>query len=138
MDWEAEFDDAGVHPEIDVGCVDGYAQETGDQDAEEDEADLAQVHVVVDWVDEGEDFEEGVVNAVDDCGVDLDEEDGRVFDCDLEGLDEGVEGDGGEVHVLLVEFGLGFEMAGVVDFAESLGSSEEDGCAACFGKDEEH
>lgn len=94
--------------------------------------------MVVDWVDEGEDFEEGVVDAVNDCGVDLDEEHGWVFDCDFEGLDEGVDGDGGDVHVALVELGLRHEAVCGVDFAEAGGASEENRCAACFGEEEEH
>ena len=47
-------DEVVVH----VQAVDGYAGAAGDQDAEEDDADFAEVEAVVDRVDEGEDLEE--------------------------------------------------------------------------------
>lgn len=48
----------GVLDEVEVGDVAGDAEEAGDEDAEKDEADLAEVHAVVDGVDEGEDLED--------------------------------------------------------------------------------
>lgn len=58
LDGPAEFLDAGVHPVVEVGGVDCDADDAGDEDAEEDEADLAEVHAVEDGVDEGEDLED--------------------------------------------------------------------------------
>ena len=82
----------------------GYdAQEAGDENAGEDDADGAEGEVVVAGVDEGEDFEEGVVDAVDEGGVHVYESDGGVFDCDFEGFDERVEGDGSGFEALLVD-----------------------------------
>jgi hypothetical protein len=42
----------------------GNADETGDADGQEAEANLAEVEMVDGWVDKREDFEEGVVDAV--------------------------------------------------------------------------
>lgn len=50
--------DAGVHVEVEVGDVEAYANHTRDENAEEDETDLTKVHVVVDWVDTGENLED--------------------------------------------------------------------------------
>lgn len=60
LDGPAEFLDARVHPVVEVGGVDCDADDAGDEDAEEDEADLAEVHAVEDGVDEGEDLEDCV------------------------------------------------------------------------------
>lgn len=123
---------------VEVADVDADADEAGDEDAEEDEADLAEVEAVVDRVDEGEDLEEGVVDAVDDGGVDLDEHDGRVLEGDLEGLDEGVDEDVGDLHVALVDLALGHETLVAGELAEAAGALEEDGVAAGLGEEEEH
>ena len=64
--------------------------------------------MVVARVDEGEDFEEGVVDAVDEGGVHVYEGDGGVFDCDLEGFDERVDGYGGGFEAFLIDFRLRF------------------------------
>lgn len=58
LDGEAEAGDAWVNKEVEVGSVGDDADEAGDEDAEEDEADFAEGHVVVDGVDEGEDLED--------------------------------------------------------------------------------
>lgn len=138
LDWESEAHDARVHPEVQVGEVDCDTEDARDQDTQEDQADLAEIHVVIDRVDEGEYLEEGVVDAVDDGGVDLDEEHGGVLDGDFQGLDQGVDGYGGDFHVALVDLGLGHEAVVVVDLAEALGAAEEDGCAAGLREEEEH
>jgi hypothetical protein len=54
LDGPASLGDARVHVEVEVAEVDAHADDTGDENAEEDEADLAEVHAVVDGVDTGE------------------------------------------------------------------------------------
>lgn len=58
LDRPAALGDARVHVVVEVGDVDGYSNDTGDEDAEEDEADLAEVHAVVDGVNTGEDLKD--------------------------------------------------------------------------------
>lgn len=127
LDGQAEAADARVDVQVEVGAVDGGAEEAGDEDAEEDEPRLAEVHVVVDGVDEGEGLEEGVVDAVDDGGVDLDEEHGRVLEGDLDGLDEGVEQGGAGPEAALVQLRLRHEARAAGAAPEPTGPAEEDG-----------
>lgn len=54
LDGPAVFLDTGVLIEVEVGGVDCDTNDAGDEDTEEDEADLAEVHAVEDGVDEGE------------------------------------------------------------------------------------
>lgn len=138
LDGEAELADARVHVEVEVAAVDGDAEDAGDEDAEEDEADLAEVHVVVDGVDEREDLEEGVVDAVDDGGVDLDEENGGVFECDFDGFDERVEEDVRDFHVALVDFGLGHEARVSGEGPETSGPAEENVGPTCLREGHKH
>lgn len=58
LDGPAVLFDAGVHPEVEVGGVDCDTDDAGDEDTEEDKADLAEVHAVEDGVDEREDLED--------------------------------------------------------------------------------
>ena len=109
LDGESLAADARVHVEVQVRDVDDDADQARDQDTQEKEAELAVVHAVVDWVDKREDLEEGVVDAVDDGGINLHEEDGRILDCDFERLDQGVDEHGAPVQVALVDFGLRHE-----------------------------
>ena len=121
-----------------VGGVDSDADEAGDEDAGEDDANDAEGEAVHGWVDEGEDFEEGVVDAVDDGCVEVHEGDGWVFDCDFDGFDERVEDYGGGFQALLVYFRLGLQAGVVCEGAEAGGAAEEDvGCGG-FGDEEEH
>ena len=109
---EAAGQDVGHEVEVQVEHVDGDADEAGNEDAGEEDADGAEGEVVVDGVDEGEDFEEGVVDAVDEGGVEIHKGDGRVFDGDFEGFDDGGYEYFGRLDVLLVDFRLRAE-AGV-------------------------
>lgn len=124
--------------EVEVGDVGGDAEDAGDEDAEEDDARLADAEAVHGAVDEGEDFEEGVVDCVDDGGVDVDKGDGRVFDGDFEGFDQGVQGDGGGSEVPLGDFRMGHETVGVGQGAEPGGAAEEDVGGGGFGEEEKH
>lgn len=65
----------------------------------------------VDWREnEREDFEEGVVDTVEEGGIYVDEEDGRVFDRDFNGLDKGVDEDTGCCQVTLIDLAPGLEV----------------------------
>lgn len=58
LDRPAVFLDTGVLIEVEVCGVDCDTNDAGDEDTEEDEADLAEVHAVEDGVDEREDLED--------------------------------------------------------------------------------
>lgn len=58
LDRPAVLFDTRVHPKVEVGGVDRDTNDTGNEDTEEDKADLAEVHAVEDGVDEGEDLED--------------------------------------------------------------------------------
>lgn len=55
--------DARIYLKIDRRGIDHNTQNARDQDTQEHQPDLAKVDVVVSWVDEREDFKEGVVDA---------------------------------------------------------------------------
>lgn len=55
-----------------------------DDDGEEGCAHLAEIEIVDVYVDEGEGFEEGVVDGVNEGGVDVYEENGRVQEGDFD------------------------------------------------------
>lgn len=90
--------------EVQVGDVDEGAEAAGDQDAGEDDADDTEGEVIVDGIDEREDFEERVVDPVHKGCVEVHECNGRVFDGDFYGLDEGGYDHFRRLDVLLVDF----------------------------------
>lgn len=93
------------------------------------------VHVDVnDW----EDFEEGVVDAVDEAGIDMYVRDGGVFDGDFDGFDESVEEDSRGVEIALVDFRLRFEVRVAGEFAETVRAAEEDIGRGSFGEADKH
>lgn len=108
---EAVGEDVGHEVVVEVSEVSSDAEGAGDEDAGEEDADGAEGEVVVDGVDEGEDFEEGIVDAVDEGGVGVYEGDGGVFDGDFDGFDESGCEDLQRFDVLLVDFGLRAETA---------------------------
>ena len=94
--------------------------------------------MVVGRVDEGEDFEEGVVDSVDEGGVEVHEGDGGVLGGDFEGLDEGGEEHFGGFEVRLGDFGLRAEAGVAGQGAEAFGAAEEDVGGGSLGDEEEH
>lgn len=135
---EAAGQDIRDEVEVEVEDVGEDADETGDEDAEEDDAGLAEVEAVHGPVDEREDLEEGIVGGVDDGGVDVDEGDGGVFDGDLEGLDQRVDGDGRGLEVFLGYLRLCHEALVAGEFAQAGGAAEQDVRGRGFGRAEEH
>lgn len=95
--------DVGDEVEVEVRDVGQHAEPAGDEDAGEEDADDAEGEVVVDGVDEREDLEEGVVDSVDQGRVQVHEGDGRVFDGDFDGLDEGGDEHSHRLDILLVD-----------------------------------
>ena len=81
--------DVGHEVVVQVGDVGEDAKATGHENTCEKDANGAEGEVVVDGVDEREDFEEGVVDPVDEGRVRVHEGDGGVFDGDFDGFDEG-------------------------------------------------
>lgn len=98
--------DVGDEVEVEIGDVGEGSEAAGDKDAGEEDADGAEGELVEGRVDEREDFEEGVVDAVDEGGVEVYEGDGWVFDGDFDGLDEGRYHHFRGLDVLLVDFRL--------------------------------
>lgn len=98
--------DAGFHAGIDVPPVPRDAYDDADGDGEEGQAELAEVEMVHFVVDEGEGFEEGVEDAVDDCRVDGGKGDARVEQHEFKGTPEGLDGDGARREAGLVDFRL--------------------------------
>lgn len=138
LDAETVLDKTRVGVVVEVADVDTDTNHAGDEDAEENETNLAKVHAIVDRVDQGENLEEGVVDTIDDSSVDLNEQHSRVLEGNLEGLDEGLEEDAGDLHVALVDFALGHEAIAAGDLAQATGTLEEDSVAAGLGEEEEH
>ena len=106
---ETAFHDVRDEIPVQVGAVGEDADDAGDEDAGEDDADDAEGEVVVARVDEGEDFEEGVVDPVHESRVHVYEGDGGVFDGYFEGFDECVNGYAGGFEALLIDFRLRFQ-----------------------------
>ncbi|KUI54773.1 hypothetical protein VP1G_10638 [Cytospora mali] len=130
--------DARVHVEVDVADVYRDADDAGYHDAQEDQADLPGGHVVVDRVDEREHLEEAVVDPVYDCRVDLHEEDGRVLEGDLDGLDQRLDQDPRRLQVALVDLALRHEALVACQLAETLCAPQEDVRRAGLREEEEH
>ena len=103
---EAVREDVRDEVVVEVGDVGDDADGAGDEDAGEEDADGAEGEVVVDGVDEREDFEEGVVDSVYEGCVEVYEGDRGVFDGDFYGFDEGGYEDLERLDVLQVDFGL--------------------------------
>lgn len=82
---EAVVADRGLDAVVDVPPVPDDAEDDADGDGEEGQAHFAEVEVVHGDVDEGEGFEEGVKDAVDEGGIDCREGDGGVEEDELEG-----------------------------------------------------
>ena len=115
-----------VEMPADVRAVDDDGEQDRNQHAQERHADHARAEAVEGRVDKREDLEEGVVDAVGERGVDVDEGDGGVFERDLEGLDHGVEDDGRRFEVALLDLALAAEVDVAGEFAEALRAPEED------------
>ncbi len=135
---QAAFEDVGDEVEVEVGDVGDDAQEAGDEDTGEDDANHAGGETVHGRVDEREDFEEGVVDAVDEGGVEVHERDGGVLDGDFDRFDQRVENDSGRLEALLVDFRLRFEAGVAGEFTQARRAAEEDVRGRGFGDAEEH
>ena len=97
---------------------------------------MTEVEAVDGGVDEREDLEEGVIDAIDEGEIEVDKADGGVFEGNLNGLDEGIDEDGARAEVILVDLALGAEAGRGGEFAKALGAAEEDGGGVCFGEEE--
>ena len=123
---EAVGHDVRYEVEVEIQAVGEGAEAAGDEDAGEEDADGAEGEAVVDRVDEREDLEEGVVDAVDEGGVEVHKRDGWVLDRDLNGFDKGGYDHSGGFDVLLVDFGLRAQSVVAGEGAEAFGAAEED------------
>ena len=85
---QSVLQDVGDEPEVEIGAIDDDAEQTCDDDAEKDNAEFAEVEAVHFVIDDGEHFEEGVVDAVDETAVGVDEKNGGILDHDLERFDQ--------------------------------------------------
>ena len=103
---EAAHHDFFLKDEFEVAEVDGDGDGDADENDEENESHFTEVHAVAFDVDDGEDFEEGVVDPVDDHDVDRREEDCWVEKVDLPRSEDCFIGDGTESEFGLVNFRL--------------------------------
>lgn len=97
---EASCSESGHEDLVDVPVVDEEGDGGADDDGKKCESHFAEVEAVKLSVDDGEGLEKGVVDAVGEGGVAVQEEDGRVEEGDFERdeqrfTDHGVEGDMG-------------------------------------------
>lgn len=89
------------------------------------------------WRREGESLT-GVVDSVDDSRVNLHEQHGGILNGDLHGLDESINKDIRNLHVALIDLGLGHEAFIARELAKTLGAAKEQVGAAGFREQEEH
>ena len=89
-------------------------------------------------VDEREDLEEGVVDGVNQTGVEICKGDGRVRYRDLNRLDESVDDDGVGGQVALGNLTIGFEARRAGDRAEASGTAMKDRRSRSFGHEKQH
>jgi len=120
-----------------IGIEDRHTDDASNANAEEGEAELAEVEAVDPRVDKGEDLEEGVVNPVGQRGVYVGEQDRGVLDHDLHGLDDGVPEDGRELQVSLVNFAFSLQVGSASQLAKALSSSTENVLRRCLGEGDE-
>ncbi len=118
--------DIGDEVVIQVRDVGARADGAGDEDAREQDADGAEGEVVVDRIDEREDLEEGIIDAVDERRVQVHEGYSGVLDRDLDGFDERGYDDAGRFNIFLVDFRLRAEAGVVREGAEARRAAEED------------
>ena len=86
---EAARHDVGFEVEVQVRDVCQQSDNAGHQDAAEEDADGPQGETVENRIHERKDFEEGVVDSVHQGRVEVHKGDGRIFDGDFQGFDEG-------------------------------------------------
>jgi hypothetical protein len=106
---EAVLFDIWLEIEPDVGAVDHNANHGADDDAYEDDSLLAEVEAVVANVDKWEGLEVGIVDSVDERGVQIREEDCGILHADLHRDQKGVIDDFANGFLALVDFGLRFK-----------------------------
>ena len=107
MGAKAVFHDIRDKVEVEISPVNDCAEDASDEDAGEENAESAGVEAIEADVHDGEDFEERVVDAVDERGVQVDEGDGWIFEGDFEGFDQCIGEDRCGLEVLRVDLALG-------------------------------
>ncbi len=130
--------DVGNEVVVEICDVRERADSARDEDAGEQDADGAEGEVVVDGVDEREDLEERIVDAVDKRRVQVHEGDSGVLDRDLDGFDERGDDDAGRFDIFLVDFRLRAEAGVVREGAEARRAAEQDVRGGGLGHEEEH
>lgn len=130
--------DIGFEVEIDIAAVDGASDDAAHDDTQEDNTQLSEVEAVDANVRQRKGFKVRVVDAVDQRGVDIGEEDGGIAEEDLDGLDQLFHNDLGEGRVALVDFTLAFQVRPAGQFAQAFRSAEQDIRRRCFGHGDEH
>ena len=123
---EAVFQNIGDKVEVKVGEVRGDTGATGYQDTQEDDTDCAEREAIHHRVDQRKNFEEGVIDAIDEAGIHVHEGDGWVFDCDLDRLDQRVYNHRGRVQALFVDFRLRTETIVARQFTQPGSAAQKD------------
>ena len=120
------LDDIWLEIEVHVRTIDDDTDYACNRDADKDDACFSEVEAVHNRVDQGKDFEIRVVDPVLQCGIDIGEQDGRVFNGDLHWNDDGVPDHCADLHAALVDFRLGLQPAVTVKCAETPSTPQED------------
>ena len=109
--WEPVLDDLWVRDPIQVGPVGWDGDEDGHQDAQEHQSQLSQIKAVAGFaVDDGEDFEEAVVDPINQSDIHAREEYGRISNVDLERAPEITDDDFTNSEFRLVNLRLRLEV----------------------------
>lgn len=117
--------DIRLEVEVDVATVDRAANDAADDDAQEDHSELPDVETVDANIYERECFEVRIVNAVYERCVHVGEENSRVAEENLRGLDHLFRNDFSERGIALVNFALASQVVATCQLAQSFGSSQQ-------------
>lgn len=120
----------GVEPGLEIvvhpGVEGGDGEEGADEDADEREALLAEGEAVDVDEDDGKGLEPDVEQAVDEGDVEVEEEDHGLEEVERDGPHHHHHEDVFAGHILAREFGLALELVVAGGFAEALGAPVED------------
>jgi len=109
-----------------VGAVGSDTKETGDENAQKDDADDPQGEVIHDRIDQWKDLEERVIDSINKGGVQVDEGDRRILDSYFKGLDEGIDKDTRGFHALLIDLRLSHQTLIASQSSQTVCAAEED------------
>ena len=134
---QSSLEDIRYEVEPQRGEVDSHRKDASHDDRQKDDRHLTDAEPVYLQIHQRKDLEEGVVDAVCQRGVDVDEEESRVFDADFQRLDESIEEFCGELGALAIDLGLRVDIRIASQCAQTGRSMEKDGGRLRFWQEEE-